>query len=547
MKNFYKKSLKIFNKFNAISEQGKPLKENKITSSINKIYDLHNNELILENNTNQNVSLRQYLVFDNHISQIPNEDILSFPNFILRRFITYKTKNTSFDLMLLPNGYFVHKFVNDDLIDVYDELRNQDNSDYDSLTGYWALDKNKLPSKQIHFSIDTISYIGETKVSQQMWDDIMTSPSDQNRKEKKMNITYKRYLSRYSYQTKEINELVGTKKRRLLSKKFNKETIDEMFKDRDFLKKSLKDASSQFKKDFKKNIPIKNITFFDCITFCNKLSVECGLIPYYDDIYLAKDSKLKFKPNYQSNGFRLPFALEWFYAFARGFEAYKNKSLAEIGAFEIDSSVEFTPIPFKHLKYSDENEKLGNGLCDLKILKGKNYLTSEEIRYSKIGKPNSLGLYDMFSQLGETLGEISYYDPLEYSDDGCEHSIFEMYLMNLRKNKTRSVSMSQYISQVEKSMIDSYQKMQFDGDFLDLPNCQFVWLDLAEISRTMRDEESSIVDIKDYKIKDFDDSNLYKDFPDKFELGLSMHYDSTNSSFSSGDCVSLRIVKNIPR
>jgi len=556
MKNFYKKSLKIFHKFNAIHEQGKFLKENKFTLSINRIYDLHNNELSLENEKIQNLPLKECMVFNQHISVNTYENILVFPNFIARKYITYKTKNSSFEVILLPIGSFVHKIVAEDYEKLLNLLeKNRNISDMNTLKGYWELDKNEMETIPIHFHIDVPSYIGETKVSKQLWDDIMGRKydTDTSPKDRQMNATYKRYLSRYTYQTKEINKLVCGKKRKLLSKKFDGKTINEMLRECAFLRKSFKDRDSQFKKDFKNNIPIVDVNFLDCITFCNKLSIECGLIPYYEDIVVHQERKIKFKSNPQSNGFRLPFALEWLYALAKGFDAYKNKSLLEIGAFEIDPNVEFVPMNFKQLKYSAENEKMGNGLCDLNILQGKNYLTAREIRYLKLGQPNSLGIYDMISQLGEQLGEIECFDTLEeaISEEFYQESMLRKLLRNLKKNKTLDVFMSDYIHQIDKTMIESFEKAKLHEDSKDIFDyasfCQFFWLDLTDIHFIIKNKESTIIDSKDYQMQGFDDSNLLKSNVSQFELGLPFSSLINEASSYVGECIGLRIVKNIPR
>jgi len=309
-------------------------------------------------------------------------------------------------------------------------------------------------------------------------------------------------------------------------------------------------------------VPISDISFFDCVKFCNKLSIECGLIPYYDDVVIShhiiksKFKKLKFKTNPKSNGFRLPFALEWFYALVKGFDAYKNKSLSDIGAFEIDSSVEFVPMPFKHLKYSDKNEKMGSSLCDLKMLQDENHFRPEEIRYVKLGQPNSLGIYDMLSRLGEALGEISYtIDPdFDESDDMYIHdqSIFERYLKKLKKNKITSVLMSQYISQIDENRIKSYKFTDSKLVVSKYEACQFAWLNIFEFDHTLvntktENKETNNVCLKDYKIQSFDDSNFLKDLPSNFELGLPTVFEPFAVFNSPGVCSSLLIVKNIPR
>ena len=58
--------------------------------------------------------------------------------------------------------------------------------------------------------------------------------------------------------------------------------------------------------------PVTNITLFEAIEFCNKLSEVCGLNPAYT--ITKTDSGRNFNCNFIANGFRLPTETEWEYA-----------------------------------------------------------------------------------------------------------------------------------------------------------------------------------------------------------------------------------------
>ena len=81
---------------------------------------------------------------------------------------------------------------------------------------------------------------------------------------------------------------------------------------------------SEFKGD---SLPVENVSWYDCIEFCNRKSLLEGLKPYYTVNKTIKDSKndddrdsLKWVVTLveKSNGYRLPTIKEWEYASSGG-------------------------------------------------------------------------------------------------------------------------------------------------------------------------------------------------------------------------------------
>lgn len=85
------------------------------------------------------------------------------------------------------------------------------------------------------------------------------------------------------------------------------------------------------------NRPVENISWFDALMYCNKLSEKEGLDKYYNisDIEYSEGSikRAKVTENKGANGYRLPTIDEWYYA-AHGGVAGEQTNFA--GSNELD-------------------------------------------------------------------------------------------------------------------------------------------------------------------------------------------------------------------
>ncbi len=145
-------------------------------------------------------------------------------------------------------------------------------------------------------------------------------------------------------------------------------------------------------------LPVENVSWFDCVVFCNKLSENQKLKPCYSykgstDVSEWEEFKEKdFVCNFNASGYRLPTLDEWRYA-ARGGEDYKyagSDNLDAVGWYRDNSDKRTHPVAQK--------------------------------------KPNGYGLYDMSGNVREWVWDSRgryddnrYYCGGSYSrDDYCE-------------------------------------------------------------------------------------------------------------------------------
>ena len=109
------------------------------------------------------------------------------------------------------------------------------------------------------------------------------------------------------------------------------------------------------------NLPVENVSWYDAIYFCNKLSEKIGLESVYSvngktDVakwnytpHKGDSIKGKVSQNTEANGFRLPTLEEWQYA-AKGGENYKyagSDNLDKVGWYTKNSNSETHPVAQK--------------------------------------------------------------------------------------------------------------------------------------------------------------------------------------------------------
>ena len=155
--------------------------------------------------------------------------------------------------------------------------------------------------------------------------------------------------------------------------------------------------------------PVENVTWYDAIMFCNKLSLLMRKIPYYDiknirhDYYIRQNIRdASVKINEGANGFRLPLSKEWEYAAKAGtnnrWSGTNNESeLEEYAWFDKNSNHDTHPVATK--------------------------------------KPNEWGFYDMSGNVEEWCGDKYNNNSNEYVICGGDHLSDPFNLLSNNQSK----------------------------------------------------------------------------------------------------------------
>lgn len=164
------------------------------------------------------------------------------------------------------------------------------------------------------------------------------------------------------------------------------------------------------------NNPVENVTYYDAVIYCNKLSEKEGITPYYnisEIVYDTENNKnrvlsAKISKNTISEGYRIPILKEWRYAAAGG---VKSEGKLYAGSDEIVNSAWYNKNAKEELLnlYNPQNEYYAKGATH------------------SVGQKNSneLGIYDMSGNAAEitdgenTLEMIVCGGSWMKSDDEC--------------------------------------------------------------------------------------------------------------------------------
>lgn len=142
------------------------------------------------------------------------------------------------------------------------------------------------------------------------------------------------------------------------------------------------------------HLPVETVSWYDCIEYCNKRSVQEGLQPYYNIDRNGKDSenrnelddiKWKITVNTNANGYRLPTEAEWEYAAGGG---QLSKGYTYSGSNTVDETAWYWK--------NSGNEYLTGYWVWATLEKNNN-------RTKPVGSksPNESGLYDMSGNVRE--------------------------------------------------------------------------------------------------------------------------------------------------
>ena len=202
IKNFYKKCLKEYTFFDAKQKTNEP-KSHDFQIVINRLHCLYEILNIGRNSKAKDIEahtliLRKKATINVVLPYVEKQEFLAFPRFIKPMFLEYRTKNTTFKLVLVPEGTIAHN------------LRILDNPNpklnYQGM--YTNLDDAKYTLSPIYFSIEEPFYMGETYVSEQLWQDVMGNLEDKDYDTKTEGESIRarhlyelsrKYLNRYRY------------------------------------------------------------------------------------------------------------------------------------------------------------------------------------------------------------------------------------------------------------------------------------------------------------------------------------------------------------